>query len=219
MFTATLSVAVDDFALAHALQEAPDMAVKAERVAAHSRHWVMPCLWTAGGDYEAFDAALDDDPTVDDIVTEVEYDSEKFYQVDWAEEIDQHLDVALDSQASLLHAETANGDWRLSIRFATRERFDVYRDYLADQGIAFSLEDLTRASSPQQLMGGLTAAQRDALVTAVEMGYFEIPRGASMDDVAAALGISTQSASERLRRGIEEFVTTMLVADEGELTE
>lgn len=214
MFTAKLSVAVEDFALAHSLREVPDMAVKSERVAAHSRHWVMPCLWTTGGDFEAFEAALEDDPTVDEVVSAVGYESETFYQVDWAEEIKQHLDVALDSRASLLHAETTNGDWRLTIRFATRDQFDAYRNYLSEQGIAFSLEDLKRTTSPQQFMGGLTGAQRDALVTAVEMGYFDIPRNASMDEVADALGISTQSASERLRRGIQEFVVTMLVADE-----
>lgn len=219
MFTARISVAVDDFALSHALREVPDIEVKADRLAAHSRHWVMPCLWTAGGDFDAFDAALDSDPTVEEIVTEAEYDNEKFYQVHWAEEIKQHLDVALDAQASLLHAETTDGDWRLTIRFATRDQFEAFREYLMDEGITFSLDDLTRTKAPQQFMGGLTAAQREALVAAVAEGYFAIPRKATMDDVADSLEISTQSASERLRRGIEEFVETMLVADEEALEE
>lgn len=218
MFTVTISVPVEDFALAHALREVPEMTVKSERLAAHSRHWVMPCLWAAGGDFGSFDAALDADPTVDDVVTVVDYESEKFYQIDWAEEIKQHLDVALDSRASLLHAETTDDEWWLTIRFATRDQFDRFREHLSDEGITFGLENLTRASAPQQFMGGLTASQREALVTAVAEGYFAIPRVATMDDVAAALGISTQSASERLRRGIEAFVETMLVADESGLS-
>lgn len=217
MFTATISVAVDDFALAHALRDVPEMTVKADRLAAHSRHWVMPCLWTAGGDFDAFDAALEADPTVEDIVSESEFDSEKFYQVHWSEEIKQHLDVALDAQASLMHAETTNDDWRLTIRFASRDQFDRFRAYLANEGISFTMENLTRTRAPQQFMGGLTAPQREALVTAVAEGYFAIPREATMEDVADVLGISTQSASERLRRGIEVFVETMLVADEGEV--
>lgn len=217
MFTATLSVAVDDFALAHALREVPEITVKAERLAGHSRHWVMPCLWTAGGDFEMFDAALEDDPTVDRIVSEAEYDNEKFYQVDWAEEIKQHFDMTLDEQASLLHAETTNDDWRLTIRFATRDQFDTFRNYLTDQAITYSLENISRATAAQQFMGGVTAAQREALVMAVEEGYFAIPRDATMEDVAESLDISTQSASERLRRGIEALVETMLVADEDEL--
>lgn len=217
MLTATFSVAVDDFALAHALREVPAMEVKADRLAAHSRHWVMPCLWVTGGDFDAFDTALENDPTVNKIITESEYDNEKFYQVDWTEEIKQHLDAALDTEASLLRAETTNDDWLLTIRFGSRDQFDAFRDHLADHGITFSLENLTQTQTPHQLSGGLTAPQREALVTAVDEGYFAIPREATMDEIAETLGISTQSASERLRRGIEEFVETMLVADEDEL--
>ena len=219
MFTATLLIKIDDFALAHSLQEVPEMNVKADRLAAHSRHWVMPCLWTAGGDFDAFDAALEADPTVENIITSHEYDSEKFYQVDWTEDIKQHIDIGLDSEGSLLHAETDREYWHLTIRFATHDQFDAYRDYLTEQGITFRLEDLTQASAPQQFMGGLTAAQRDALVAAVEEGYFAIPRDTTMDEVADTLGISTQAASERLRRGVEEFVETMLVASGEEWNE
>lgn len=211
MFTATISVAVDDFALSHALRDVPEMDVEADRLAAHSQHWVMPCLWTAGGDFDAFDAALDTDPTVESVVTSTEYETEKFYQINWSDEIKQHLDTCLDRQGSLMHAETINDDWRLVIRFASRDQFRRFRTYLTDHDIAFQLEDLTQATAPQQFMGGLTAPQRDALVAAVEEGYFAIPREATMEDVAETLGISTQAASERLRRGVEQFVETMLI--------
>ncbi|WP_247729501.1 helix-turn-helix domain-containing protein [Halovivax limisalsi] len=212
-------MAIDDFALGHALGAAPEMEVKAERLAAHSRHWVMPCLWAAGGDFDAFDGALESDPTVDDVITTRNYDNESFYQIDWAEEIKQHLDITLDSEASLLHAETVDDDWRLAIRFASRDQFEIFRDHLADAGIAFRLDNLAQATVPKQFAGGLTAPQREALVTAVAEGYFAIPRDANMEDVADALDISTQSASERLRRGIEEFVETRLVTDDDVLEE
>lgn len=214
MFTARVSVAVEDFALPHALGEAPEMNVEAERLAAHSRHWVMPCLWAAGGDFETFDAAIADDPTVANVVTTRAYDEETFYQVDWADEIKHHLDVWLDRQGSLVHAETTDGEWCLTIRFASREQFETFRDYCGEQDVDFHLENLTEASAPQQFMGGLSGPQRDALVAAVEAGYFAIPRQATMEDVAAELDISTQAASERIRRGIEQFVATMLVASE-----
>lgn len=212
VFTATISVAVEDFALSHALREVPEMDVKADRLAAHSRHWVMPCLWTAGGDFDAFDAALAADPTVESVVAATGYGDEKFYQVSWNDDVKRHIDTGLDREAALLHAVTTGDDWELTVRFATREQFEEYRTYLTDQGIAFQLEDLTRAASPQQFMGGLSAAQRDALVAAVEEGYFAIPRDTTMEAVAEELDISTQAASERLRRGVEQFVETMLIA-------
>jgi len=212
VFTVTVSVPVEDFALAHALVTVPEMTVEADRLAGHSRHWVMPCLWATGGDFDAFDAALDDDPTVDDVVATRAFDDEKYYQVDWSEDVKRLVDAGLDAQGSLVHAQAADGVWHLAIRFAVREQFETFRDYLTDRDIAFRLENLTRSSSPQQFVGGVTGPQRDALVAAVEAGYFAIPREATMAEVADELDISTQAASERIRRGVERFVETMLVA-------
>ncbi|MFC4450241.1 helix-turn-helix domain-containing protein [Halorussus aquaticus] len=47
----------------------------------------------------------------------------------------------------------------------------------------------------------VTPAQEAALRTALEMGYFEVPRGATASDVADELGISKSAFLERLHRG------------------
>ncbi|WP_129115661.1 helix-turn-helix domain-containing protein [Halegenticoccus tardaugens] len=47
----------------------------------------------------------------------------------------------------------------------------------------------------------VTPSQEAALRTALEMGYFAVPRGATASDVAAELGISKSAFLERLRRG------------------
>lgn len=46
----------------------------------------------------------------------------------------------------------------------------------------------------------VTGEQREAVLTALELGYYEVPRHANLADVAAELGISHQALSERLRR-------------------
>jgi len=47
----------------------------------------------------------------------------------------------------------------------------------------------------------LTPAQEVALRTALEMGYFSVPREATASEVAAEIGISKSAFLERLRRG------------------
>ncbi|GAB7013328.1 hypothetical protein JCM18549_15990 [Halolamina salina] len=47
----------------------------------------------------------------------------------------------------------------------------------------------------------LTPAQADAIETAVEMGYFTVPRAVTASEVADAMGISKTAFLERLRRG------------------
>lgn len=47
---------------------------------------------------------------------------------------------------------------------------------------------------------GLTPAQTEALRRAHEMGYFEVPKGATAAEVADSLGVSKSAFVERLRR-------------------
>lgn len=211
MFIATFSIDPDGFALAHALDEAPGTAVEAERIAAHSRHWVMPCLWATGDDIDDFESALAEDPSVDEVIERTRVDDEVFYQVNWSADVKRHVDAALDMEATILNAEVENGEWNLRVRFATRDQFERFREYLREQGLTFRLRNLTESSSPRQEMGGLTAAQRDALVAAVEMGFYDVPRSTTLEAVAGSLGISAQAASERLRRGTSRMVENVLV--------
>lgn len=48
----------------------------------------------------------------------------------------------------------------------------------------------------------LTQSQREALLLALEMGYFEEPRTAILSEVATELGISQPAAGGLLRRGL-----------------
>ncbi|MUV89266.1 hypothetical protein GJ629_04600 [Halapricum sp. CBA1109] len=48
------------------------------------------------------------------------------------------------------------------------------------------------------------------LQLAVRRGYFTIPREVTLSELAAELDLSSQAASERLRRGIRTLVQTVL---------
>lgn len=211
MFHATVSISSNGFALGQAFTEVPRMEIEAERIAGHSREWVMPCLWAAGGDFDSFDTALQNDPSVDEIVTAEPFGEEKFYQLEWADPVKQHVDAIVDREGTILKADARNGDWRLRIRFATQNQFDDLKEYLVDAGISFELLDISQTWTPRQEIGGLTAPQRNALVAAVEKGYYHIPRETTVEEIARTLGISPQATSERLRRGTDQLVRNILI--------
>jgi hypothetical protein len=56
----------------------------------------------------------------------------------------------------------------------------------------------------------------EALVLAVERGYYDIPRQCTTAQLAAVLGVSDQAVSERLRRGIATLVERTFGDDAGE---
>lgn len=60
------------------------------------------------------------------------------------------------------------------------------------------------------VLGGLTERQYDTLETATEMGYFSVPRAASLEEVADALDVSSSTASELLRRAEAHLMQRLL---------
>ncbi|WP_251341566.1 helix-turn-helix domain-containing protein [Haloplanus halophilus] len=97
--------------------------------------------------------------------------------------------------------------WTQSTWFADRAAFDEFRRFWT-RNDGFRLRRLTRDGDPEAPGDGLTDPQREALRAAYGMGYFEIPRDASLDDVAAELGITASALSERLRRAQTHLVET-----------
>ncbi|MCL7416347.1 MAG: helix-turn-helix domain-containing protein [Halalkalicoccus sp.] len=84
---------------------------------------------------------------------------------------------------------------------------DVLRGVLeaAGETVGVTLERVsplgTTDDAPVARRWDLTPAQEVALETALEMGYFEIPRNATASEVSAELGIGKSAFLERLRRG------------------
>jgi predicted DNA binding protein len=91
--------------------------------------------------------------------------------------------------------------------------FDAMNADLPD-GVSIALQ---RISTPAQwgeasvTIADLPYAQREALETAVGMGYYETPRDATLADIADALDVPESTCRYRLRRA-EAWLTTQFVA-------
>lgn len=216
MLLASFSLPAEALALEHTARTVPDIEIGAERIAAHSTKWVMPCLWVSHSDFDEVEASFRSDPSVDRIVETTRFDDEAFYHVEWADEVEGRVNTYLDKEGSMLDARLHGRKWQVEFRFASREQLDEFCEHLSDEGHAFRLIGLSDPTTPHQGYEDLTPAQRNALVTAAERGYFRVPREATTDDIADELDISHQAISELLRRGTENLVLSTLTVENGE---
>ncbi|KZN26387.1 DNA-binding protein [Haladaptatus sp. R4] len=115
------------------------------------------------------------------------------------------------TEASIERIRVTPTGWVQTGRFAHRAAFDEFRTFWQENG-EFTLRRLTTDGEPEPPGDGLTDRQQEALRTAYEMGYFEIPRTASLDAVASELGVSASSLSERLRRAQTHLVETTVAS-------
>lgn len=81
-----------------------------------------------------------------------------------------------------------------------------------DIGVDVVLERITEYGGPRTPLDAITDRQRDVLVTAFEMGYFEVPREASAADVAAEFDLDQSTVTEHLRRAERNLLSELLAA-------
>lgn len=199
------------FALEQALSTHPEMTIEADRLASHGPKEVFPFLWATGGDSEPFLRALEDDPTVSSVSVADETEAEALYRLEWTDAFCDLVHDMVDHHAAIVEAKAHGDRWNLRLRFAKEEMLSSFQNHFRETGHQFEVNQLYRPAEPRQRAFGLTTEQHEALVVAVNEGYFTIPRTASAEEVSEVLGISANAVSERIRRGCETLIRSGLI--------
>lgn len=207
---AEFTIPADGFALEHTFEAVPDATVEIERLATHSREWVMPFLWVTSDDLEAVERALEDDPDVDGVRTLNVADGIGYFNVHWSERIQELIDLIVDQRGIMQEAEAKNGRWYLKLKFVDRTILEEFQAYFRERDYTFELQRLHQGVEPKKRRYDLTPGQQEVLTIAQEMGYFEVPRETQIEELAAELDISTNSVSQRLRRATDNLVRNSL---------
>ena len=82
---------------------------------------------------------------------------------------------------------------------------------LTDAGMSVTLERLTEYDGPRTTTDTLTERQREIVQTAYSMGYYEVPRSSSTEDVAERVGLDPSTVAEHLQRAEQNLLGEILV--------
>ncbi|WP_254545155.1 helix-turn-helix domain-containing protein [Halomarina pelagica] len=202
--------------LRSALQSVPSMAVEVEDVRLFHDEPVRLVCCASDGDFDAFEAALPDDPTVESFAVLGTTDDRRFYRLSlsaYGEACIVYSTLADLDIALLDNRTTIAGSW-VRVRVPSRDELRRLREAYEERDVSFRLERLAHLDVPARERYQLTERQREALVAAYEAGYFEVPRECSLGDVADDLDISKQALSARLRRGEANLIRNTVIVDE-----
>ncbi|GGN14762.1 helix-turn-helix domain-containing protein [Halarchaeum nitratireducens] len=172
-----------------------------------------PFLWAhAGGDaLDDFQTRLAGDPDVASVETVDAFDDQRLYRVDWAASGTGVLSHLRRTSASLSGATGTRDAWEFTARFPSREALSEFHDACREAEFDLTVTGVAPLDPLDEPDDGLTANQRETLRRAHEAGFYDIPRGTTTVDLAADLGISDQSLSERLRRAHAALVERTLL--------
>lgn len=199
-------IAVEGFALHDTLATLPDAEFECDRTVQTPDRAVMPLVWARGVDRSELEPALDADSSVQQATLVEDCGDEMLYRMEWASRL-RVLALALSTGDSLFRdAHGTRNGWTLQVLYSSRSRLSDVSDLCESLDVEISIESIRQLADGHENEYGLTDVQMEALAMAHEMGYFEVPRATDLDAVAAELGLTHQSLSERLRRAHDALV-------------
>jgi hypothetical protein len=188
-------------ALSETFEVEPETVVQIDRVVASEMESLTPYLIVSGVSTAAFEAAASSDESIDALQRILDAETGAMYRAMWGDSVESLVREYTNEGTSILKAGGTADGWVLRIRFDDHALIGEFTSRLRDRGFSFDLVRLHEMSYAQTgSQFGLTPKQHEALVTAWQMGFFDLPRETSMAAVAQELDITPQSLSDRLRR-------------------
>ena len=164
------------------------------------------------GDFSAFEQALEKDSTVSAWSIMATSETSRIYRLRHPSETKLISPAVARAGGLMLEARSEDRGWNVQLQLPDRAALSTVWEYCENENISFELNQLYRQDD-WEIEGttGLTTAQREALVTAYNMGYFNEPRETSQEDLATILDISSTAAGGRIRRGMATLIESSLI--------
>ncbi len=206
-----IAVPAEDFALGRSLKSIDNSQFELERMIP-TTDAVVPFFWAHDTDPTELETALEADEDVLDVDMVDKLDNKALFRIEWVPDIDGLVQSIIEHEAAILEAIGTNESWEFQLRFPESDDISAFQAALRESGVSFTLQRMYNPSDPETDVSGLTPAQREMLVMALEHGYFSIPRETNLMELAEELGISDQAVNERMRRGTAKLILSSLIA-------
>lgn len=210
-----------DGALAETLGAFPDLDVRVIREASTDPGQSVYFLRFDTEDRDAVETALERDHTVTGVTPMPEFEDQCLWGVEFADEtnllgpqVTSLGGFVVDARAAS-HGTEPRG-WHERWVLPDREALHDIWEHARENGFDFEILELRRQKrADTEYLGpnALTDQQRTALTVAYELGYFEEPREASLEEVAESLDLSASAVGGRLKRGMRSLIEGTLVVE------
>lgn len=208
---------LDHPVLREALQRVPGMRIEWERSdILGSQDRIRALLWANGGDFEAFERGLDADPTVTPPSRTVNLGDSRLYQLDLVDEgwVTSIYPLVIEEGMVIQHGTATHEGWEFRIGFPDSQSSSRFFEFCSEQDIDYTIHRIFEEQEhEEQSYFGLSAPQREALATALDIGYFDVPRNNNLRELGDELEISDSAASQRLRRGVKTLLVKTIFCD------
>lgn len=203
-----LEVPAAEFAGETAFERVPELRVQFAGVIGDGP----PLVWVAGSNRREVTAALEADPSFTVLASLTDGSQDRWlFRLAVDESVTTFQRSIASHQGAILELRGEESTWTAELLFHDRQSLSAAHDALLEAGYTIGVRRMTTLEGDISEPSALTETQYETIVTAHELGYFDVPRKITLKELAAELGVSHQALSERLRRSHAALVS-------GELT-
>lgn len=206
------TISTENFLFGAALATDENLAIELEAIVPTGKR-VVPYFWATGEDFTSFEENVLADPDIKGLTQLDRLADNALYRAQWATDLNGLLDGLADTEAVVLEATTREHDWYFRVRFPDHDLLGRFYNFTTENALAirvervYTLAEASRAGRHFEL----TLEQRDALLLAIKMGYFKVPRETDLSAIADELEISQQATSKLVRRGADKVLQASML--------
>lgn len=213
------TVDADQFQFGDTLSCVSDTTFELERIIPTGKN-VLPFVWLTSDTeldnvLETFETHLTGSPSVTEITALDKIQNGALYRIRWANPEEDLIDALIQTDATILEARSLSGiTWEFRVRFANHDDLALFQNILTTHDIKIHIDRIYTFTevTDERRQFDLSPEQREALVLALQRGYFATPSEVSLDELADELDITKQAVSTRVRRGNEKVLEATLLS-------
>lgn len=207
-----LRVPGSQFELGNVFVHSQDVEIELERIIPVEAGLV-PLLWVSGGSPDELVRAIGESPSAHDVKILTRTGGKSLFRVKWNPDLNGLVTELVRNEGIVYRGTGTPNTWNFKVQFPDRSHLQSFYRGCRRHGIDI---DITRIHHSSDSSGRefLTEEQLESLRIAYERGFWDIPRGTTLSELAGTLGISDSAASERLRRGIRTLIDESGLVDQ-----
>lgn len=168
-------------------------------------------------DIQEFENTIDADPTVENYELISSNDGTGIYYIEYSDETKLLSEVVTAVNGFMTEAKTKDRGWLVQLQLPDREALNTIWEFAEEENIHMEIISIYDCwGGDAEMSYGLTPEQEEALVVALESGYFSEPREKTLSETADEVGLSSTAMSGRLRRGMRNLVAAALTDERDE---
>ncbi|WP_254528052.1 bacterio-opsin activator domain-containing protein [Natrinema gelatinilyticum] len=210
--TTRLSIPSEHLEFGQILQDGPDVQIELTQFVPTGDMFV-PYFWVATADPASFEDAVRSDERVGQLERLKDGPKKYLYRVTWATDLDGFIRALRTHDLVVEKAVGTSDEWQFRLRGPDHDNLSAFREVLIENGIRSTVKAVWNPHGSNSDPYGLTDKQREAVELAFAEGYFDVPSKTNLTELADVVGITRQSFSRRLSRGLHAILTDTVMAE------